>query len=251
MKILDLSFPTMSGHSKWAKIHRQKAVTDAKKSATFSKIAKQIALAAKKDTNVDTNFTLRLAIDAARAVNMPKENIERAIAKASSKSEAIEEFLFEGYAPQGIALIVQITTDNKNRTVQEIKTIFNKNGGKIADLGSVSWMFEYKGAIILPEIKNQFSADDKKDEFIMNIIDAGALDVIEEEDNLIIYTKQTDLKKIKDKIEELGYKIENASLDYVAKDLIDPDEDKRNQVENFLSLLDENDDVSNIYTNLK
>lgn len=236
----------MSGHSKWAKIHRQKAAADSKKSAIFGKLSKQITIAAKKDPNPETNFNLRLAIDNAKAVNMPKDNVERAISKATSKSEALEEVMYEGYAPHNVAVMIEATTDNKNRLNQQVKTIFGKNNGKLAGLGAVNWMFEHKGVINIIDIN-----DEQKEELIMELIDQGALDVIDDEKELVVYTNPIDLKKIKDKIDKLGFKIQDASLDYIAKDQIELDDDKTQQVYDFLDLLEENEDVSNIYTNLK
>ena len=252
----------MSGHSKWAKIHRAKEASDQKKSASFGKVSKQITLAAKKGADPDANFQLRLAIDNAKMINMPKDNIERAIAKASSKSEVLDEMVYEGYGPEGIAVIVEGATDNKNRLNQEIRSIFSKNGGKLADVGAVSWMFEHKGVIIVPDILNQLktstffnasiSLEESKENFYIELIEWGSEDVLEEENDLVVYTKPLDLKKVKDKMELANFKIAQASLEYVAKNLVEiTDESKKTLAENLLSSMEENEDVSNFYTNLK
>jgi len=230
----------MSGHSHAKTVARTKNAEDAKRSKTFSKMARFIILAAKEGADPDSNYKLRMAIDQAKQVNMPKENIERAIKKGSGElaGENLEEVSFEALGPAGIALIIEGITDNKNRTLQEIKQILNQHNGKIAGEGSVKWMFERKGCIVT----------EKKEEIELAAIEAGAEDIKEKEDCLEIYTKPEDLDRVKTNLEKENIKIESAELEWVPKEEIEGDKEK---AEKLFEQLDENDAVQNIYSNLK
>ena len=231
----------MSGHSKWATTKRRKEVVDAKKSANYTKLANIISVAARKGGDPETNFSLRMAIDKAKQYSLPKENIERAIKKGTGElaGTQIEEIIYEGFGLEGIALIIEVVTDNKNRAASEIKHISNKYGGSLAGPGATTWMFERKGVITL----------DKKelpDEEQLALIDAGASD-IKTTDGVTVYTAMNAFEKVKTKAEELKLPILEAGLEYVAKDLIKPKNEE--SMMKIFEELDGCDDVSNFYSN--
>ncbi len=238
----------MSGHSHWASIKHKKQLTDNKKGKIFSKIAKMIAIAARKGGNPGMNPSLRLIIEKAKSVNMPNDNIERAIKKGTGedKEGQLEEVLYEAYGPGGAALIIEVITDNKNRTISEVRHLLSQYNGRLGETGSVKWMFEQKGVIeINPEGKN-------KEELELAAIDAGADDIKSREEFLEIQTKPENLEKVKESIEKTGIKIENISLDWVPKNEIElKDETPKKQLENLFESLDENEDVKEIYCNVK
>lgn len=238
----------MSGHSHWATIKRGKEAEDKKRGKIFSKLAKMISIAA-KDGLPDpvSNPKLRMAIEKAKEANMPKDNIERAIKKGTGdlEGEKLEEITFEAFGPGGIALIITGITDNKNRTLGEIKKILNEHNGKIAGEGSVKWLFERKGAMALN------SGEIKKEDLEMKAIEAGAEDTYWNEDILEIYTKPEELDNVKKKLEEENVKAESPSLDWVAKEEIELDEKQKESANKLFEALDENDDVQDIYSNLK
>ena len=242
----------MSGHSHFSTIKRKKEITDAKRGKVFSKLARQVLIAAKeKGGDIETNSSLRMIIEKAKALNMPKDNIERAIKKGTGEleGEKLEEIMYEAYGPGGIAIIIEGITDNKNRTLSEIKQTLNQFQGKLADSGSVKWMFERKGAIILDKEQTM-----NKDDLEMKIIEDGAEDFswIEQEDGvyLEIYTKVENLEAVKNQLEEQGIKIETAGLDWIAKETIKLDNKQKNTAERLFEELDENDAVQEIYSNL-
>lgn len=235
----------MSGHSKWSTIKRQKGVNDAKKGKLFSKLARAITLAAKQG-GVDPagNIRLRLAIEQARASNMPKENVERAIKSAQDKlSGGLEEVVYEGYGPSGVAVIVEVATDNRNRTAQEIKNIFERNGGSLAGPGSVSFQFEQKGLIVVEKGSDAES-------IMLSLIDLGAPDLEESEDGIEVYVLPAELAIWQDKIGQGGFKVKSAELVYKPKTLVEVTMDKAKQVISFLETLDDDEDVQKVYTNL-
>lgn len=236
----------MSGHSKWSKIKRKKGAEDAKRANIFTKIAKNVTIAAKEGADSEMNFKLKMAIDQAKSVNMPKDNIQRAIDKASSKTneDQLEQTNYEVFGPSGIALIIETATDNKNRTVSNIKSILNKYGGSIGGPNSVVWMFERKGTIRLAKEDNP---NIDLEELQLNAIEAGAEDIIEEDEGIIIYTKPTELYKIKDGISGNDLKISNTEIEMIAKDLINVP--NKNKLDSLINALEDNDDVTNIYTN--
>lgn len=238
----------MSGHSKWSQIKHKKAVTDAKKGKIFSKMVRLISVAARaKGKDPESNPTLRTLIDTARSLNMPVENIERAIAKGAGELEGskIEEFLLEAYGPGGSALLIEGTTDNRNRTVSEIKYLLSEHDGKLANPGSVLWLFEHQGSLTAK------TSPAKKDELELAAIDAGAQDIKwADEQTLEIYTKPEELEKTRKALEEKNIKADDASLVWMPKNemqISDPKDKER--LEKLFEALDDNDDVSEIYSN--
>jgi len=238
----------MSGHSHFKTVKATKDANDAKRGKIFSKLSRVIIIATKEGGKDPlTNPKLKTAIEKAREFNMPKDNIERAIKKGAGElaGETLENISIEGFGPGGIALIVEGITDNKNRTLNEIKVILNKYHGKMASEGAVKWMFDRKGIITI-ELKN-----DPKEELELLAIGAGAEDVIKEDDFLYIYTKPEDLEKIKKIIENKGIKIESSILGWIAKENITVNESEKESCRKLFESLDDNDDVQEIYSNLK
>ena len=254
MKVSSFKFYViMSGHSHFSTIKRKKEVTDAKRGKVFSKLARQILIAAKeKGADPETNSNLRMIIEKAKGLNMPKENIDRAIKKGTGEleGEKLEEIMYEAYGPGGIAIIIEGITDNKNRTLSEIKQTLNQYQGKLADSGSVKWMFERKGAIILDKEQTTNQGD-----LEMKVIEAGAEDFLwikqEEGVYLEIYTKVEDLEAVKKQLENQGVKIETAGLDWIAKETMKLDNKQKNTAEKLFEELDENDAVQEIYSNFE
>lgn len=233
----------MSGHSKWAQIKRSKGAADVKKGALFSQLSKQIILAAKEGASPDGNFKLRLAIAKAREKSMPNENIERAIKKASGEGgqAVLQSLTYEGYGPAGTAFIVETASDNPNRTFQNIRTLFAKNGGNIGQPGSVSWMFSAKGQILV-ERSSAIS------EIQLAAIDEGAEDVRESEEGLEIYTKPEYLEKIKNALAEKGAKIAQAEIIKESSQGVDLAEEQKQQVQKLYDALSDNEDVVAVHT---
>jgi YebC/PmpR family DNA-binding regulatory protein len=240
----------MSGHSKWSTIKRAKAVNDAKKGAIFTKISNLITIAVKeKGADIDANFTLRMAIDKAKMANMPKDNIERAIKKGTGElaGDQIEELYYEGIGPINSQFIVKCLTDNKNRSAASIRHIFTKYGGS---LGSVMWNFDKFGVISFNKIQLKDLGIDKET-LELELIDAGAEDIkIEDEDN-VIYTQVSDLQSVKEVLENKNINIDSADLEYIAKEEQEISETDQEKVENFVNALEDDEDVSDFYTNLK
>jgi len=237
----------MSGHSKWSQIKRQKAVTDKKKGNLFTKLAKTITIATKQGgPDPDSNFKLRLAIDKARSSNMPNDNIERAIKRGSGETgeNTIEEVIYEAFGPGGSAIIIEATTDNKNRTTAEIRNILSKHQGNLGNSGSVIWMFDAKG--VLRILKNNLK---NKEEFELNIIDAGAEDILEEEEGYSILTQPNDLPIIKKAVKQLNISIESSEIEMVPKNKIAAQEKEINQLNKLFEELEANDDINNYFTN--
>ena len=238
----------MSGHSHWAGIKQRKGVNDAKKASVFTKYGRLVSIAAKQGGgNPDHNFSLRLAIDQARSVNMPKDTIERAIKKGTGELKdgaEIEEVIYEGYGPGNVAMLVKAATDNRNRTFSEIKSLFTKGGGKLGSEGSVKFMFRQVGNIEL------LVGDKDPYEVEMAAIEAGAEDTIYAGDMITVYTKTSDLQKVKENLEKSGLQIEGAGLVYAPMQKIELNQDAKIDYENLLEKLDEHDDVQEIYDNL-
>lgn len=231
----------MSGHSKWATTKRQKAIVDAKRGAAFTKIANQIAIAARSGGDPTMNPTLAMVLEKARKANMPKANIERAIARATDKSAAamIEE-TYEAYGPAGIGIIIEIATDNKNRTMPEVRNALAKNGGRMADPGSVMFQFARKGVIEILE---------KGEEALMTALDCGAEDANENEDGIEIITEAADLMKTRQSLIDAGLTVENAELRYIANTSVPVSEEDAEKVDKLLNAIDDLDDVTNVFTN--
>jgi len=237
----------MSGHSHWAGIKHRKGINDAKRAKIFTRMAKPIVIAARDGGgNPDTNFQLRLAIDRARSVNMPKENIERAIKRGTGelKGNELTEIVYEALGPGGIMMLIKATTDNKNRTVSEIKTVFNKIGGKMGEAGSAMWNFENVGSIVLNAEENH------SEDLEMAAIEAGARDIKQEDGQMIIITEPSELQIVKNNLEKGGFSIEDAGLSYIAKNTVSIDDKTKSDYEKLLEALDDLDDVDTIFDNL-
>ena len=238
----------MSGHSKWHSIRHKKAATDAAKGKVFTRHAKIIAVAAKNGGDPDMNPLLRLAIENSKKDNMPNANIERAIKKGTGQDKnasEIMELTYEGYGPGGVAIIVEALTDNKNRSIANIKHIFAKNGGNLGEKGSVSWMFGRKGVITV-KIK-----EEQKEDMELRIIEVGAEDIIMEEDSWQVITKPEEFHQVKEKIETEGnIEILNAELDYVPNNTVSVDDEATaKKIINLLQALEEDEDVSSLAAN--
>ncbi len=244
----------MSGHSHARTIKHDKDLADSQRSKVFSKLAAEITVAVKQGGgNPDTNARLRTAMQSAKTANMPSDNVERAVKKGTGEDQTgnLEEFLLEAYGPGGIAILVSGITDNKNRMLGEIKQILSKNQGKMVEGGAVRWLFEQKGVITINP-KSKIQNPKQKEELELAIIEAGAEDLHWREDGMLdIYTKSTDLEKIKNAFLAAGLSIEEASIDWVPKEEISVDQKDENAAQRLFDELDENDAVQGIYSNLK
>lgn len=231
----------MSGHSKWATTKRQKAVVDAKRGALFTKIANQIAIAARSGTDPNMNPSLAMMLEKARQANMPKANIERAIARVADKSAAalIEE-TYEAYGPGGAGIIIEAATDNKNRTMPEVRNTLSKNGGRMADPGSVMFQFARKGWIVTSE---------RGEEAMMAALEAGAEDVEEAEDGLEIVTASSDLMKIRQALIDGGLTVTEAELKYIPTNTLELSDEDGEKLGKLLDAIDDLDDVTAVHTN--
>ena len=236
----------MSGHSKWSTIKRKKGAADAKRGKIFTKLIKEIAIAAREGGGDPAgNPRLRLAVDNAKAANMPADNIERAIKKATGELEGVTylELTYEGYASGGIAIIIEVATDNKNRTVADVRHIFSKHGGSMGETGSVAWMFDRKGIISLQSI-------DRTEDEIMDIaLEAGAEDFQTEEGYFEIQTDLESFETVRNALVAADLKIENASLQWIAKNTVSVNGDEAEKVMKLIEAMEDNDDVQNVYSN--
>ncbi len=236
----------MSGHSKWSTIKRKKGAADAKRSKIFSKLVKEIQIATREGgPDPDSNPRLRLAVQNAKGTNMPKDNIERAISKASADGANFQEITFEGYAPNGVGIFIECLTDNKNRTVSNIRSIFTKRGGSLGTNGSLKYVFERKGVFTIPK------ADFDPEEFELELIDAGAEEIEDAADSMVVTCALEDFGNIQKKLDEMGIQPENAELERV------PVTAKKLEVEDAMKILrmvedfEDDDDVQNVYHNLE
>jgi YebC/PmpR family DNA-binding regulatory protein len=238
----------MSGHSKWATIKRKKGATDAARGRLFTRLIKEITIAARSGGgNIDGNPRLRLAIQTAKANNMPADNIKRAIQKGTGElpGTTLEEITFEGYGPGGVAILVDVVTDNNNRTVSEMRHVFSRNNGNLGQSGSVAWMFHKKGTIVLLRSKNAKSEDE-----IMDIIlEAGADDMQTDTDEYIIFTSPQAFEPVRKSLEEKGALIENAALQMVPQNTVKVAGREAEQLLKLMEALEEHDDVQNVYAN--
>jgi len=237
----------MSGHSKWASIKHQKAVTDARRGQLFTKLTREIIVAVRKGgASQDSNFSLRLAIQRARDSSMPMDNIERAIKRASGNTDgaSLKEVLYEGYGPGGGAILVHTLSDNKNRTVQSIRHLFSRGGGNLGEAGCVAWLFESRGVIA---IKGE-NLD--TDELTLKAIDAGAEDVIEETDFVEVYTRPEELESVKSVLEQDGIPVVSFEIAMVPKTTIQLNEKEAIQTLRLMDKLDEEDDVRSVSSNV-
>ncbi len=232
----------MSGHSKWSTIKREKGAKDAKRGAVFTKIGNQIAIAARGGIDPTMNSALALAIEKAKQANMPAANIQRAIDRVADKNAAVlEEATYEAMGPGGVGIIIEVATDNKNRTFPEVRTALTKNGGRIADAGSVAFQFTRKGVINVAATG---------EDALLTILDAGAEDAIEEEGEIIVYTEQKDLAKVRTAIIEAGLEVTSAELQYVPNMPVEvSDPEVAAKVMRLMDAIDDLDDVVNVHTN--
>jgi YebC/PmpR family DNA-binding regulatory protein len=234
----------MSGHSKWSTIKRQKGANDAKRGALFTKVAREISVAARQGGgDPDANYRLRLAIEKARSVNMPADNIKRTIEKATGggEGEQYEEIVYEGYGPGGVAILVEAATDNRNRTAAEVRSIFTKAGGQLAGSGAVAWQFEPRGLITV--------AAGDPDEVALAAIDAGASDVDSTVEPVEIYTEPADLEAVRKALEGAGVAVEQAESAMIARQTVELDEAKARQALRLVELLEELEDVQRVTAN--
>jgi YebC/PmpR family DNA-binding regulatory protein len=232
----------VSGHSKWSTIKRQKGAKDAARGAAFTKLGNAIAIAARSGTDPDMNFSLRLAIDRAKAANMPAANIQRSIDRAKDKDAAqLQEVLYEGYGPGGVAVLVEAATDNTNRTYPDVKLAFSKHGGSIAEKGAVAFQFDHKGMI-----RVKATGDD----VLLQALDAGADDVHEEDGESVIYTNAKDLAKVRDALNAAGLEIAEAELTYVPNNTVEvADASTAGKIMRMMDALEDIDDVSTTHVN--
>ena len=232
----------MAGHSKWAKIKRDKGANDAKRGAVFTRIGNQIAIAARSGADPDMNPALALAIEKAKQANMPNANIQRAIDRVSDKNAAaLEEIAYEGYGPGGVGIIIETATDNRNRTLPEVKTALVKNGGRLADAGSVAFQFTRKGVIRVAATG---------EDALLTILDAGAEDANEDDGEIVVYTDQKELAKVRTAIVAADLKVTDAELQYVPNSEITVDDaETAGKVMRVMDALEDLDDVVNVHTN--
>ncbi len=238
----------MSGHSKWHSIKHKKAAVDAKRGKIFTKLIKEITIAARiGGGDMTANPRLRLAVQKGKEANMPNDNIDRAIKKGTGELEGVTyvELVYEGYAPEGVAIIMDIMTDNKNRTVAEIKKMLSKHGGTFGESGSVAWMFEKKGVIML-------SADKYTEDDIMEIaLDLGALDIVSEDEMIIVYTAPEEFEQIKNSLLEQGKEIDQSEISRIPSNTIKVNQEKAEKIVFLMELLEDHEDVQNLASNLE
>jgi len=237
----------MSGHSKWSTIKYKKGAADAKRGKIFTKIIKEITLAARiGGGDVEGNSRLRQAVAAAKAENMPKDNIEKAIKKGTGELEgaaAYEEVVYEGYGPSGVAVLIEVMTDNRNRTVAEIRHIFSKYGGNLGENGCVAWMFEKKGSIV-------FGKDSVDEDYLMEFaLEAGAEDVVEHESEYEVITEPNTFEDVRSVMDKAGKKYLLAEIGMIPQNTVKLEEDKASQMLKLMEKMEDNDDVQNVYAN--
>lgn len=232
----------MAGHSKWAKIKRGKAVEDAKRGAVFTKLGNQIAVAARGGTDPAMNSALAMVIEKAKAANMPAANIQRSIDRVKDKNAAaLEEVVYEAYGPGGIGIIVEAATDNKNRTFPEVRTALTKNGGTMADPGSVAFQFTRKGVVTVAATG---------EDALLAVLDAGAEDAIEEDGEIVVYTEAKELAKVRQALKDAELKVKEAELQYVPNNTVEiTDPEIERKIMNIMDAVDDLDDVTNVHSN--
>ena len=236
----------MSGHSKWAQIKHKKAATDAKRGRLFTRLIKEITIAARQGGgDPNGNPRLRLAIATAKANNMPQENITRAIQRGTGELPGVsyEEVIYEGYAPGGVALLIETVTDNRNRTVSELRHLLARNNGNLGESGSVAWMFHKKGSIIISR------ANYNEDDILSIVLDAGAEDMRSDEETFEIITSPENFEAVKKALEENGVKVESAELQMIPQSTVRVEGKEAEQVLRLIEALEEHDDVQHVYAN--
>lgn len=237
----------MAGHSKWANIKHKKAKEDAKRGQVFTKVGRKITVAAKEGgPDPETNVRLRLAIEEARAVNMPNDNIERAIQRAVGGLEGVtySEVYYEGYGPNGVAIMLHTLTDNRNRTAGELRHRFSKYGGNLGESGCVAWMFDRRGLLVLER-----SDDLDEDEVMLQALEAGAADVVVEGDVIQIYTDPSEFMQIKGELEEQGLTFLGAEISFIPQNTVQVSAEQAESIERLIDMLEELDEVQEVYTN--
>jgi YebC/PmpR family DNA-binding regulatory protein len=237
----------MSGHSKWHNIQGRKGKQDAIRSNQFTKLAKGITMAAQNGGDQTTNFSLRLAIEKAKTVGMPKDNIERAIKRGTGELKdglPMEELMYEAFGPGGTAILIKAVTDNKNRTLPEIKKILTTHGGSVGSSGSVQWMFEQWGIITLSK-----TLSIARDDFELQLIEAGAEDIQDNEEAIVVKTKVENFQKVLHTLKELNIEPLNSGIEWIAKDTVSVNEEVQSSLEQLFESLEEHDDVEDYYTN--
>jgi len=233
----------MSGHSKWAGIKHKKAANDAKRGNLFTRLANNITIAAKQGGgDIAMNPSLRLAVETARGANMPKDNIERAIKRGTGElgGQAVEQLVYEGFGPGNVAMLIEVLTDNRNRSNSDVRTIMSKNGGRIAD-GGVAYQFSQKGVIRVEKINDSFEE---------SVIESGADDYSIEDGSGTVYTQVPQLHTVRSALEAAGFKVESAAIEYVANSMVETDDETMEKVAHLVESLEDHDDVTNVYTNL-
>lgn len=235
----------MSGHSKWSQIKHGKAIADKKKGTLFSKLVNAIIIAAREGIDPDLNFKLRIAIDRAKAASMPKDTIDRAIEKIATEKEKIEEFLFEGFGPSGVALLIKVITINKSQATVAIKSIFKKHNSHLAEEGSVKWMFDQFVVFVCQE-------KDNLEDLELKLIEAGAEEINVKEGEVFVYSRLENSKKVKEILEKEGAEIKSIDLDWIEKNpfILEKPEEKE-KVKNFINELLETEEVEEVYSNMK
>ena len=241
----------MSGHSKWSKIQHKKGATDAKRGNIFTKLAKTITVVTQQGGgDPEMNFSLRMAIEKAKAANMPKENIEKAIKRGTGELDdgtQLQEIIYEGFGPAGVAFLVETVTDNSNRTVSEVKAVFSKNGGSMGGPGSVQWQFEQKGVVRFTADKKALISDWENAQ--LELMDAGVEDINDSEEGVELLSSRENFQKMLEAIQKLNIEPDDSGLEWIAKETVELDDEVSAKVEKFYDLLDELDDVKAVYTN--
>lgn len=238
----------MAGHSKWSNIKRKKAKTDAQRGKIFTKLGREISVAVKEGgSDPETNPRLKDAIAKAKAQNMPNDNIERSIKRASGELGSVhyDEITYEGYGPNGVAIIVEALTDNRNRTAGEMRYLFDRGGGSLGATGCVSWMFERKGIVVIEKTE-----EIDEDDIIMCALEAGAEDVRDEDEVFEVITQPSDFSDVRNYLEEQGFKFASADIEMLPKNYVELNEEQAEKILSLVEQLEDNDDVQNVYHNL-
>ncbi|GAB6171562.1 YebC/PmpR family DNA-binding transcriptional regulator [Paradesulfitobacterium aromaticivorans] len=239
----------MSGHSKWANIKHKKAKVDAQKGKIFTKLGRELIVAARAGgADPGNNFRLKIAIDNAKAANMPNDNIQRAIQKGAGDGEGAnyEELRYEGYGPGGVAVMATILTDNRNRTAGEVRHIFSKNGGNLGETGCVSWMFDEKGQLTVAREDLKISEDD----LILSVLEAGAEDMVSEDESFQVYTAPSDMESVRQVLLDQGVPIFEAAVSLIPQNTVEiADAEQAQKIIRLIETLEEHDDIQNVYTN--
>lgn len=238
----------MCGHNKWTQIKRQKGANDAKRSQVFAKLSKVITLQARNGGDPDGNPGLKIAIDKARSVNMPADNIQKALKKGTGElaGERVDEVLFEAYGPEGVPLIIEAATDNNNRTSSEVRHILSKNGGRLGEIGSVKWMFDRFGYVEIGRTEEM-----KTDAVEMAAIEAGAEDVDVREEMIVVYTKPEELYRVKSALDQAGLRALETGFEWIAKNKVKVEAALAQKIDTLFEALDEQEDVNEVYSNLE